>query len=298
MDFSLRIYQQLLETLQAQGYQFLTFEQYCQNKGELTKEKGEMFVGEAPHRITESPSIRSLSLSKGPNEIASPTRFIILRHDVDLKAENSVETAKIEHSLGIAASYYFRVVPESDKPECIKAIVDLGHEIGYHYEDMSLCGGEPEKAVAHFAEKLAYFRTYYPVKTICMHGAPTSKYDSKDIWQFASYKNDFGLIGEPYFDVDFSDLFYLTDTGRRWDGYKVSVRDKIPTYQDIWTANNWVYKHTDDIIRACKDGSLPPRIMITTHPQRWTDSKAQQIKEMLVQNLKNTVKYWLIKLRK
>ena len=273
MDFSLLIYQQLLETLQAQGYQFLTFEQYC-------------MLGISDRE------------AQGPNEIASPEKYIILRHDVDLKAENSVATAKIEANLGIKASYYFRVVPDSDKPECIKAIVDLGHEIGYHYEDMSLCGGEPEKAVAHFAEKLAYFRTYYPVKTICMHGAPTSKYDSKDIWQFASYKNDFGLIGEPYFDVDFSDLFYLTDTGRRWDGYKVSVRDKIPTYQDIWTANNWVYKHTDDIIRACKDGSLPPRIMITTHPQRWTDNKAQQIKEMLVQNLKNTIKYILIKCRK
>ena len=38
------------------------------------------------------------------------------------------------------------------------------------------------------------------------------------------------------FDVDFSQLFYLTDTGRCWDGYKVSVRDKIPVYQDQWTA--------------------------------------------------------------
>ena len=307
MDFSLRIYQQLLETLQAQGYQFLTFEQYCM-LGQRPQDEALNCVtlrqAQGPNEITEvsnqSGHFDRLSdrEAQGPNEIESPTKYIILRHDVDLKAENSVETAKIEHSLGIKASYYFRVVPDSDKPECIRAIADMGHEIGYHYEDMSLCGGEPEKAVAHFAEKLAYFRTYYPVKTICMHGAPTSKYDSKDIWQFASYKNDFGLIGEPYFDVDFSDLFYLTDTGRRWDGYKVSVRDKIPTYQDIWTANNWVYKHTDDIIRACKDGSLPPRIMITTHPQRWTDNKAQQIKEMLVQNLKNTVKYWLIKLRK
>ena len=292
MDFSLRIYQQLLETLQAQGYQFLTFEQYCMLGLRPQDESLNRVIAESPSdKQQETSATREASIDSPIHQITeSPTRFIILRHDVDLKAENSVATAKIEANLGIAASYYFRVVPESDKPECIKAIVDLGHEIGYHYEDMSLCGGEPEKAVAHFAEKLAYFRTYYPVKTICMHGAPTSKYDSKDIWQFASYKNDFGLIGEPYFDVDFSDLFYLTDTGRRWDGYKVSVRDKIPTYQDIWTANNWVYKHTDDIIRACKDGSLPPRIMITTHPQRWTDRPLAWLKELLVQNAKNIIK--------
>ena len=369
MDFTLKIYRKLLETLQAQGYEFLTFEQYCmlelrpqdessvespsenesssiralrqaQGPNEITEvanqsghfdrlsdreAQGPNETASPPHQITASPSTQAL----GPNEItevsnqsghfdrlsdreaqgpngtdsphhritASPTKYIILRHDVDLKAENSVATAQIEHSLGIKASYYFRVVPDSNKPNCIQAIAMMGHEIGYHYEDMSLCGGNPEKAVAHFAEKLAYFRTYYPVKTICMHGAPTSQYDSKDIWQFASYKKDFNLIGEPYFDVDFSDLFYLTDTGRRWDGYKVSVRDKIPMYQDIWTANGWVYKRTDDIIRACQSGSLPSRIMITTHPQRWTDSKAKGLQETIVQNLKNTIKYALIKWR-
>ena len=38
---------------------------------------------------------------------------------------------------------------------------------------------------------------------------------------------DFGLIGEPYFDVDFNEVAYYTDTGRRWDGEDVSVRDKV-----------------------------------------------------------------------
>jgi hypothetical protein len=38
---------------------------------------------------------------------------------------------------------------------------------------------------------------------------------------------DFGIIAEPYFDVDFKEVLYLTDTGRRWDGDEVSVRDKV-----------------------------------------------------------------------
>jgi len=38
---------------------------------------------------------------------------------------------------------------------------------------------------------------------------------------------DYGIIAEPYFDVAFDEVFYLTDTGRRWDGDRVSVRDKI-----------------------------------------------------------------------
>ena len=132
----------------------------------------------------------------------------------------------------------------------------MGHEVGYHYEDMSICGGDAQKAIAHFKDQLEYFRQFYPVKTICMHGAPRSKFDGRDLWKQYDY-HDFGIIGEPYFDVDFSKVFYLTDTGRRWDGFNVSVRDKVPVYQEKWTEKGWMYHSTDDIIEALAKGKLP-----------------------------------------
>ena len=261
-DFTLYQYRHLLESLLQQGYQFLTFEQYCEQKS-------------SPHRpIASSPD--------------SP-KYILLRHDVDLKAANSLATAQIEHELGIRATYYFRVVPQSNQPDIIRAIAALDHEIGYHYEDMALMQGDTEKAYAHFQQQLTYFRQFYPVRTICMHGAPTSQWDGKELWKHYDYR-DLGIIGEPYFDIDFSQMFYLTDTGRCWDGYKVSVRDKIPVYQDQWNALGLVYHATNDIIHAAEQGSLPPRIMITTHPQRWTDRPLAWLKELLVQNAKNIIK--------
>jgi hypothetical protein len=228
-------------------------------------------------------------------ESLSDNSFVVLRHDVDLKAENSLAIAKLEHSLGAQASYYFRVVEESNKPEVIKAIVELGHEIGYHYEDMSICGGDVEKALKHFEQQLAYFRQFYPVKTICMHGAPRSKFDSRDLWKSNKYYG-FGIIGEPYFDVDFSKVFYLTDTGRRWDGYHVSVRDKVPVYQDEWIKQGLVYHTSDDLIKAISDGSLPRRLMLTTHPQRWTNNILFWLKDLCSQSVKNMVKGMLVKL--
>lgn len=261
-DFTLYQYRHLLESLLQQDYQFLTFEQYCEQKS-------------SPHRpIASSPD--------------SP-KYILLRHDVDLKAANSLATAQIEHELGIRATYYFRVVPQSNQPDIIRAIAALGHEIGYHYEDMALMQGDTKKAYAHFQQQLNYFRQFYPVRTICMHGAPTSQWDGKELWKHYDYR-DLGIIGEPYFDIDFSQMFYLTDTGRCWDGYKVSVRDKIPVYQDQWNAQGLVYHATNDIIHAAEQGSLPPRIMITTHPQRWTDRPLAWLKELLVQNAKNIIK--------
>ena len=250
-DFTLEKYTELLEELQKADYQFITFSDYC-------------------------------------NKIEG-NRFVILRHDVDLKAENSLVTARIEHQLGIKASYYFRVVEQSNKPEIIREIVALGHEIGYHYEDMTICQGDVEKANAHFKEHLAYFRQYYPVKTICMHGSPRSKFDGRDLWMHYDYHN-FAIIGEPYFDVDFSKVFYLTDTGRRWDGFNVSLRDKIPIHQDEWIIRGLVYHSTDDIIKALHDGSFPKQLMLTTHPQRWVDKTWAWLEELAVQSVKNVVK--------
>lgn len=254
LDFTLLTYRKLLEALKERGYVFITFEQYCQVSAEWL-----------------------------------PKRFVILRHDVDLRAKNSLATAQIEHELELQASYYFRVVPESNQPEVIREIAALGHEIGYHYEDMAIMHGDTEKALAHFQEQLAYFRQYYPVSTICMHGAPTSKYDGRELWKHYDYR-EYGVIGEPYFDVDFSKVFYLTDTGRRWDGYKVSVRDKIPQYQDQWTERGWVYRRSSQIIEAAEQSQLPACIMITTHPQRWTNNPLLWIKEVVVQTIKNTIK--------
>ena len=83
-----------------------------------------------------------------------------------------------------------------------------------------------DKAIKSFERNLEKLRKLYPVKTVCMHGSPLSKWDNRDLWKRYDYR-DYGIIAEPYFDIDFDEVLYLTDTGRRWDGDRVSVRDKI-----------------------------------------------------------------------
>jgi hypothetical protein len=86
---------------------------------------------------------------------------------------------------------------------------------------------------------------------------------------------------------------YLTDTGRRWDGWKVSVRDKVPQ-QERWIKEGLVFHLTDDIIKAIKINRFPSKAMITTHPQRWTDAWFPWVKELVWQNVKNVVKRILL----
>lgn len=255
-DFTLSTYRTLLKTLLHAGYVPMSYEQYCM-------------------------------------ESSLPTRYVIVRHDVDKKPCNSLDIARIEKELGICASYYFRIVPDSNDPDIIRAIAALGHEIGYHYEDMALADGDTDRAYAHFLSSLSYFRTFYPIRTICMHGAPTNRWDGRLLWQKYDYRA-VGIIGEPYMDMDFSDVFYLTDTGRCWDGYRVSVRDKIPRFQEEWVEKGWSYHTTSDLIVAIEKMVFPPHVMITTHPQRWTDNKPAWYSELIKQTIKNRIKHCLI----
>ncbi len=294
MDFTLTTYQKLLQSLLDHGFTFRPFAEHLE-----------------------------------PLE----AKAVILRHDVDKLPENSLQTAQLEHSLGIRGSYYFRVVKGSWNEGIMRQIAGMGHEIGYHYEDLSLCRGDHGEAIRHFEKQLERFREIAEVKTICMHGSPMSRYDNRDLWQSppasgspdsgaqtqAVHYRNYGIIGEPYFDIDYSKVLYLTDTGRRWNGDSVSVRDKVGSFgpggesafgaSGSGSANpargkanehagRLRFRHTRDIIRAAEQGLLPDQLMITIHPQRWTNKPLPWAKELVWQNVKNVAKRILVHARK
>src|SRR6056297_3010910 len=100
-------------------------------------------------------------------------------------------------------------------------------------------------------------------------GSPLSKWDSKMLWenrqgtgQEYNYRT-YGILGEPYFDIDYNEVFYLTDTGRRWNNAGASVRDKVASGFSISV------KSTSHIMKLAQENRLPDKIMLNTHPQRW-----------------------------
>jgi hypothetical protein len=317
MDFTIKTYILLMHSLKKSGYNFQTVQEYI----------------------------------KAPAE-----KVIILRHDVDKLPQNSLQFAEIQSSMGIKASYYFRIVPQSFNEKIILEIASLGHEIGYHYETMDTASSkykfhgsisktttsEPmsaeistkmgpslhqkpktqnlgsetrnqdynlliDAAYTEFCQNLETFRKLVPIETICMHGSPRSRYDNRDIWKKYNYK-DLGIIGEPYFDLDFTKMAYYTDTGRMWDGDKYSVRDKVTTMTNNTSLIQQPtpvsiggetgrgafpgYHKTTDIISAINSLSFPEKAMFTFHPQRWTNKPILWVKELVAQKAKNVVKRW------
>ncbi|MBR0300367.1 MAG: hypothetical protein IJQ93_08640, partial [Bacteroidales bacterium] len=65
-----------------------------------------------------------------------------------------------------------------------------------------------------------------------------------------------------------------------------------PHWQEIWVAQGLVYHSTGQIIRAAEDGTLPKKLMITTHPQRWEPFGLRWMEEAIAQWAKNLVKRW------
>jgi len=193
-------------------------------------------------------------------------RFILMRHDVDRMPGHALKTARIEHELGIRATYYFRATRSVFRPDIMRQIRDMGHEIGYHYETLSEANGDPDKAIELFQSHLDVFRTVCDIRTICMHGRPLSKYDNRDIWKTHDFR-DFGITGEAYLSAG-DELNYFSDTGRSWSN-RNSLRDFIPDKTESFTADT-----TDDLIGLI-EGEEADNIYLLTHPERWSLSAVE-----------------------
>lgn len=72
------------------------------------------------------------------------------------------------------------------------------------------------------------------------------------------------------------------------DGKNQDVRLKVKDW-------NLGFHSTKDIIAAAEQGKLPDKIMITIHPQRWHSRSLPWVKELVGQNVKNAVKYFIVK---
>jgi hypothetical protein len=219
-----------------------------------------------------------------------PTKSVIIRHDVERQEINALRIAELEKTIGVSTSYYFRYRNGVFCEDVIKKISHLGHEIGYHYEDLTLARGDFEKALHIFKKNLRTLRQWCRVETICMHGSPFTQWDNRSIWEKYNYR-EFDIIGEPYFDLDFERVLYLTDTGRRWEGARVNVRDKVKSHY------KFKFRTTDDIIRAFLGKTMPAHVMINIHPNRWNEKSHLWLRELVWQNMKNIGKWMLVRSR-
>jgi hypothetical protein len=247
-DFALSVFVELIAAARESGYRFLTV--------------GSYLGGEREH-----------------------PRFLILRHDVDRRPENALQMAIAEASRGVCSTYYFRFNPRVFKKEIVKRIVELGHEIGYHYEVMDKARGDPSLARRLFESELAEIRAQTEVSTVCMHGNPFSPFDNRDFWRHFN-PDEFGLAGEAYESIKDQEIFYATDTGRGWNRTRYNFKDR---FADGSTNLLPSRESTADLIDLLRSGDYP-KLYLQVHPSRWSAETLQWYRQYFEDICINTAK--------
>lgn len=221
-------------------------------------------------------------------KLAAP--FIVLRHDVDRRPQNSLDMAIEENKRGVRASYYFRSVKASHDPDIITAIRDLGHEIGYHYEDWAIAKFNVEKGRALFEKHVDRLRDLAEINTICMHGSPLSAENNMNIWNHISYE-DYGLK-DCILSYDYTDHAFFTDSGRTFGVSGANLRDELGN-ADIYPE----VKSTDDLCKFLTAKGAD-KIMVSVHPERWTDKKLAWTTQAGKDQAVNAIKHGIRMVRK
>lgn len=214
-----------------------------------------------------------------------PNSGIVIRHDIDRRVINALDIAELEYKYGVKSTYYFRKSKNSFNPEIIKKIAELGHEIGYHYEDLSLANGNYEKAKELFNNHMNKLRNIAPVETCAMHGRPLSKYDNRDIWNKFKLE-DFGLKAEAFLSIDYSDTYYFTDTGRSWAENSANLRDKVQTNKISHIST------TDELVEFIRN-KKNVKIGLVAHTERWPKNRLgyfiSNLSDLSVNLIKNII---------
>ena len=184
----------------------------------------------------------------------------VLRHDVDRFPKMALNMAKVEYKLDVNSTYYFRY-PYTFNEQVIKEIIDMGHEIGYHYECLGKAKGDPEKAIEIFREEIKAFEELgVKIKTICAHGQPLSKWLNTDLWKYYDFTK-FGIIAEAFLSFENeNNVVYFSDTGRTWGGSVMKAYSLVN--------EKWGIKSTDDLIKFIRN-TKAKKLYILTHPERW-----------------------------
>jgi hypothetical protein len=254
-DFTLDSYINYLEILKTHGYYFYRYDEYMQS-------------------------------------VKLVDKYCLIRHDVDRKPKLSLEMAQIEKSLNIKSTYYFRAKNNTFKPNIIKKIESLGHEIGYHYESLSDTNGSMEDALQDFTLNLKKFRNLAKIKTCSMHGRPFKKHDNRDLWKIKKNHdyliNELKMVGEVYLDIDYTDIAYINDTGRNWTSGKSNIRDRVSSkisadFSSSAELTNYFKKNPHK------------KIVFQIHPERWSNNfiiwQIQNLKDNVVNLIKKIIYY-------
>lgn len=232
--------------------------------------------------------------------------YVAIRHDVDYFPDRAKAIAEIEAERRISTTYYIRRRFFDTNLDMVRTIAGLGHQVGYHYEEVDTHQKAPNLQVGRDA--LGFFigalldidRFGFHIRSICAHGNPMTDVDNRQVVHLLrdpevldhlafTYDRDEirtkiieRLIGDASIDITGRDFdLYIPDTGRF--NPRFNLKDRI---DDCAIAG---LKNLDDLDRLLKD-SAHRRIYMNMHPDRWSGDPVTWLFDWSLDTVKNLLK--------
>lgn len=168
-------------------------------------------------------------------DILDMTRFIIMRHDVELSVPAALRLAEADAAAGIASTFFLLQTSdyncfEEEEAERIRKILSLGHDIGLHYDAglFERLGVDAERVAR---SQIDLFESFFDTRVYAMSSHMPMRSG-----------RTFSLPGiiDTYDPLYMRDMKYLSDSTQAWrEGVVTGVLDKHPqihllTHEYIW----------------------------------------------------------------
>jgi len=237
--------------------------------------KWEEFCKELANRNIYSITARDVA----ENEVQG--LYIVLKHDVETNVAKAYQMAVIENRYGHRGSYYVQAyLLENERDvKMLKEMLDMGHEISYHYDVLDECKGDIETAILQFKKNLHCFeKNGFQIKTVCQHGNPVIErvgYSSnRDFFRSKHVQELFPTISDIMVDFQTkanTHYQYFSDAGRKFQ----LIYDPINNDIIMSDEKNIQFRSTRELLKFVV--GVNDSCIISTHPHRWTSSRIEYV---------------------
>lgn len=233
-------------------------------------------------------------------------KYVAIRHDVDYFPDRAKAIAEIEAEHRIATTYYIRRRFFEDNIGMVRMIAGLGHQVGYHYEEVDTHQKAPNlqvgrDAVGFFIGSLLDIdRLGFHIRSICAHGNPLTDVDNRQVVHllrdqsflehlaFTYDREEIQtkiidrLIGDASIDVTGRDFdLYIPDTGRF--NPRFNLKDRI---DDCAIAGLTGLNDLDHLLKV----DANRRVYMNMHPDRWSGDTVTWLFDWSFDIVKNMLK--------
>jgi 2-polyprenyl-3-methyl-5-hydroxy-6-metoxy-1,4-benzoquinol methylase len=215
-------------------------------------------------------------------------RVLILRHDVDQHPATALRMAQIEAEHGVNATWYFRWRTAS--PVAIRAIRELGGEVGFHYETLTRLALERRLTAEQIDEELlasarielarevgAFEFCFGAIRSICAHGDTRVPGVSNQVLVHGEDPSRFGI---------------------NFDANEAVSRHRLAVWMTDRSIAEGRWKDGMDPIVVLRESTSP--VLCLTHPNNWCSGPSlwsDRLKSWLLPTPQPTKGRWKFALR-